>query len=188
MKKLRTILFGILAMLIISIGSSCAVATSPQDGYYDDLYESSYLYDDNITIIINNGIPHFYGNVIGYYFYNGYYYYPRYYNNRYFFYRYQRPLPPPHWFSGSVRVGRRGDYDFRHDSRFRHYQEHKHHNWYSNRGDNRMRYDKPNPRTTNPRNQVVVPQRNSHDRFTRIPQNRPRVNQNNGVVKGGGRR
>ena len=87
MRKLRVLLIGIFAMMILSIGS-CAITATPQDVYYDDLYETSYLYDSDITIIINNGIPHFYGDVIAYYFYDGYYYYPRYYNNRYFFYDY----------------------------------------------------------------------------------------------------
>lgn len=207
MRKLRVLLIGIFAMMILSIGS-CAVTATPQDVYYDDLYETSYLYDSDITIIINNGIPHFYGDVIAYYFYDGYYYYPRYYNNRYFFYRYHRPLPPPHWFSGTIRVGRRGGYDFRHDNRFRHYQEHKFHNGYSDRRGNHVTYGNNRPtnrggvnngRPAQPTTPRVTPQARPNGGVTRtIPNgNATRVTPNvgsargatnGGAVRGGGRR
>ena len=92
---MKTILKSIFVVLIIMLSlQSCETTyyATTQDDIHVEAQADVVRSNVDFSIVIRNGIPHYYGSSILYYLYNGLYYYPYWYNNNWYVRVYSRPF------------------------------------------------------------------------------------------------
>jgi hypothetical protein len=91
MKKILTIIFGLMMMLSFS---SCEVYThaTTQDDIYVEAEADVVRSNVDFNVVIRYGTPYYYEGSLLYYLYNGLYYYPFYYDNYWYVRAYRHPF------------------------------------------------------------------------------------------------